>query len=110
MKIRSILLVLAVLTAVSVSIKTSADGITKRIKFAKGKSTATMSGAVARGDRDTYILGAQGGQTMTVDISSAQDNAVFQITDRTANFLPMRVNRMMPCIGAALCPRMAILR
>jgi hypothetical protein len=52
---------------------------TKRIKFAKGKSSATVSGAVIRGDRDTYILGARGGQTMTVRITSLENNAVFQI-------------------------------
>ena len=57
----------------------SGDGVTKRIKFAKGKSAATISGAVIRGDRDTYILGARGGQSMTVKITSPENNAVFMI-------------------------------
>lgn len=58
---------------------TSAQGINKRVKFAKGKSSATLSGGVVRGDRDNYIVGAKAGQTMTVKISSLEKNAVFQI-------------------------------
>jgi hypothetical protein len=57
------------------------DGVTKRIRFAKGKSSATVSGAVIRGDRDTYILGARAGQSMSVRITSVENNAVFQIED-----------------------------
>ena len=57
----------------------SVDGVTKRIKFAKGRSSATVSGAVIRGDRDTYILGARAGQSMTVKITSPENNAVFMI-------------------------------
>ena len=65
-----------------------ADGVTKRIKFAKGRNSATVSGTVIRGDRDTYILGARGGQTMTVSITSREDNAVFQIETPDGDFLP----------------------
>ena len=32
-----------------------------------------------RGDRDVYLLTADGGQTMTVNITSLEDNAVFDI-------------------------------
>lgn len=66
---------------------TSADGIRKRLKFAKGKSSATVSGAVVRGDRDTYTLGAKSGQAMSVKITSVEKNAVFQIQDADGNFL-----------------------
>ncbi len=67
---------------------TSADGIRKRLKFAKGKSSATVSGAVIRGDRDTYIVGAREGQTMRVRITSLEKNAVFQIEGADGNYLP----------------------
>lgn len=79
----------AILTALALSmaVVTSADGITKRIKFAKGKSSATMSNAVIRGDRDIYILGAKAGQRMTVRITSIEDNAVFQIEDPHGEYL-----------------------
>lgn len=55
------------------------DGITKRVRFAKGKSSVTLSNSVIRGDRDTYIIGAKAGQTMTVRIAAVEKNAVFQI-------------------------------
>jgi hypothetical protein len=54
-------------------------GITKRIKFARGRNSAVISGAVIRGERDRYIVGAREGQQMTVSIKSLEDNAVFQI-------------------------------
>ena len=65
----------------------SADGITKRIKFAKGRSSTVISGTVIRGDRDTYILGANARQTMSVRITSPEKNAVFQIEAPDGSFL-----------------------
>ena len=56
-----------------------AAGIKKRVRFPRGSNSTTISGAVVRGDRDRYILGAKEGQTMTVRIRSLEDNAVFQI-------------------------------
>jgi hypothetical protein len=88
MKIR--LLLFTVLTAIAVfslAVITSADGITKRIKFARGKSSATVSNAVIRGDRDTYIVGARAEQMMTVKITSLEKNAVFQIEDPNGEYL-----------------------
>jgi hypothetical protein len=54
-------------------------GLTKTVRFAKGRSSASYSGAVIRGERDVYVLGASGGQQMSVSISSEEDNAVFQV-------------------------------
>lgn len=56
-----------------------AEGVSQAVKFKKGESSTTIEGAVVRGDRDTYTLGAKAGQTMEVSITSAEDNAVFQI-------------------------------
>ena len=55
------------------------DGITKRVKFAKGKSSITLSNAVVRGDVDTYIVGAKAGQRMTVRVTALEKNAAFEI-------------------------------
>jgi flagellar hook assembly protein FlgD len=73
--------VLLTLTAIA------SDGVNKRLKFARGKSSTVVSGAVVRGDRDTYRLGAKSGQKMTVKITSTENNAVFQIQDANGNFL-----------------------
>ena len=54
-------------------------GANKTVKFGKGKSSASYSNSVIRGDRDTYNLSAGAGQFMTVTITSGEDNASFQI-------------------------------
>lgn len=55
------------------------DGLKRRIRFARGRNSVVISGAVIRGERDRYIVGAKEGQKMTVSIKSPEDNAVFQI-------------------------------
>ena len=57
----------------------SADGVKKKVRFAPGTSSTTIRGAVVRGDRDRYYVGAKAGQTMSVKITSTEKNAVFQI-------------------------------
>ncbi len=57
----------------------SADGVRKKVRFAPGTSSTTIRGAVVRGDRDRYYVGAKAGQTMSVKVTSTEKNAVFQI-------------------------------
>ena len=57
----------------------NAEGVKKKIQFQRGSSSATVQGSVIRGDRDRYYLGAKKGQTMSVKITSEEDNAVFQV-------------------------------
>ena len=60
---------------------TIAETINKdEIKFKRGSSSGTVSGSVVRGDRDQYSLMAGSGQWMKVEISSLENNAVFQIS------------------------------
>jgi hypothetical protein len=56
-----------------------AQGVKQKIQFQRGSSSATVKGAVVRGDRDRYYVGARKGQTMSVKITSVEDNAVFQV-------------------------------
>lgn len=51
----------------------------QEVVFSAGKSGTTVSNSVVRGDRDVYTLVAQGGQTMTLSITSLEDNAVFDL-------------------------------
>ena len=51
----------------------------RRIQFARGRSSATVQDAVVRGTTDTYVLNARANQTMRVNISSVEDNAVFDV-------------------------------
>ncbi len=87
MKIRILLSVLLTVTVLSLAAVTSADRVTKRIKFAKGKHSATVSNSVIRGEVDTYIAGAGAGQTMTVKVTALEDNAAFQIEGPDGEYL-----------------------
>ncbi|MGH9906476.1 MAG: hypothetical protein ACRD8U_12950 [Pyrinomonadaceae bacterium] len=64
------------------------QGKTKRVRFARGRTTAILKGAVVRGTQDRYLLGARAGQTMIVHITSREKNAVFTILDPQATALP----------------------
>lgn len=55
------------------------EGKTQRVRFPKGRTSTILRGAVVRGTRDNYILGAAAGQTMTVHVTSREKNASFSI-------------------------------
>lgn len=63
------------------------DAPARRVRFARGRTTAILKGAVVRGTTDRYKLGARAGQTMTVHITSREKNAVFQIYTPTGETL-----------------------
>jgi hypothetical protein len=63
------------------------SGATKRVRFAKGHTSATYKGAVVRGTRDHYLMIARSGQFMTVKIRSTESNAVFSIRDPVGVYL-----------------------
>jgi hypothetical protein len=55
------------------------NGLSKRVRFARGRTTATLKNSVVRGTQDRYTLGARAGQKLTVSITSVERNAVFTI-------------------------------
>ncbi len=73
------LLVAAILLAMIPLSASAQTGSTRRVRFQKGRSTAVLKGAVVRGTEDRFILGASRGQTMTVRVTSVEDNAYFEI-------------------------------
>src|ERR1041384_6720301 len=58
---------------------TLAEGVRRRIKFPRGRTSTTVSNAVLREEIDEYLLGAKAGQRMTIEISSVEGNAAFLI-------------------------------
>ena len=62
-------------------------GKVQRVRFARGRTTAVLRGAVVRGTQDRYILGARAGQTMIVHVTSREKNAVFTILGPDATAL-----------------------
>lgn len=52
----------------------------ERIQFAPGATSATVRGSVQFPNRREYVLGAQGGQTMRIELISADASANFAVT------------------------------
>jgi hypothetical protein len=59
----------------------------QRVQFASGTSSATLENSVIRGERDVYLLNAQGGQLMQVFISALEDNAAFDVVSPSGYIL-----------------------
>ena len=78
---------LFLLLAVSPIISIAQNDITKRIKFAKGKSSATVKGAVLRDEIETYIIKVNKGQKMTVKITAIEKNGSFSIEKPSGDYL-----------------------
>ncbi|WP_157101555.1 hypothetical protein [Nocardia shimofusensis] len=57
-----------------------AQGVFTQIHFAPGTSGAVIDGAVIRGESDTYVLEARGGQWLEVWLTSVENNAVVSVT------------------------------
>jgi hypothetical protein len=71
--------ILAVLLLLTATIVPAQSDRTRRVRFARGRTTTFIKDAVVRGTRDRYVLRAQAGQTLTVHITSLEDNAVFDV-------------------------------
>jgi len=59
---------------------------------------------VIRGDEDTYLIRAKGGQKMSVKISSVERNAAFLSKSRAAVFSKTRAKAMIKQSGKARFP------
>ena len=57
-----------------------------RIRFARGRSSATVSGSLRAGAATKYVLRASEYQRMTVVLSSGNDNISFNIVDKHGVF------------------------
>ena len=55
------------------------DRVVEPVRFARGASSAELRGAVVRGERAFYSIGARGGQRMWLRIAAPERNAVFQV-------------------------------
>lgn len=60
---------------------------TQRIQFAPNAVSAFVEGGVVRGTRNIYLLRARKGQTMKLNITSLEQNAVFDIQAPNGRFL-----------------------
>jgi hypothetical protein len=72
------IVLIAVFSLFSVSAEAQ-TGKTKKVRFARGKSSIVLKGAIVRGTEDRYIVAAKKGQTMSVKINSLEKNANFTV-------------------------------
>jgi hypothetical protein len=63
----------------------------RRLQFAPGAISGVVEGNVVRGTRAIYLLRARGSQTMTVNITSLDRNAVFDIQAPNGEYLQQEV-------------------
>lgn len=68
-----------------------------RISFAKGKSSATISGSIPEDSEKTYLVGARAGQTITIKITEGGRNndVVFHLVAPDGSY-PMGIAGEMP--------------
>jgi hypothetical protein len=57
----------------------------QRIQFKRGASSAEVKGGIVRGEVKIYLINANRGQTMNVEIQSVEGNAVFKVIDPNTN-------------------------
>ena len=76
---RAFALILALLLPLGAATGAEPVPTPKKIFFATGSTRGMAGGHVLRGARDLYSLTATAGQSMTVTLTTPDDNAVFQI-------------------------------
>jgi hypothetical protein len=60
---------------------------TQRILFKRGAVSTVVEGSVRRGSRTIYLLRARGDQTMTLSLTSLEQNAVFDVQAPDGQYL-----------------------
>lgn len=70
--------VIAIL-AVSLLVEVVHAGVRKEVRFGKGASGTVIEGAVIRGERDRYVIGAAKGQYLSIKVESPENNAVVDV-------------------------------
>lgn len=79
-----------------------AQGVFTQIHFAPGTSGAVIDGAVVRGESDTYVLEASGGQWFNAWMFSSEDNVILTITGPdgiTSSYPSNSVDILLPYDG-----------
>ncbi|MDQ3800193.1 MAG: hypothetical protein M3384_12130 [Acidobacteriota bacterium] len=77
---------LKVLIAMMIVVTVGGDSLAQtRIRFARGRSAATMSGSIAPGGVREYVLNVGRGQTMTVQVTSGNNRLDLEITGRNGH-------------------------
>lgn len=92
----------ALLALALISTPVLAKGPVKTVHFAPGTTGTVLEDAVLRGEVNTYILGASRGQTISVSITSLENNAYFDLVNPSGNLMQQeaqKANMRLPATG-----------
>jgi hypothetical protein len=77
---------LKVLIATMIVVSLASDSLAQtRIRFARGRSATTLSGAIAPEGVREYVINVARGQTMTVQVTSGNNRLDLEITGRNGH-------------------------
>lgn len=76
-----------ILVSVSFTLGFANVDITKRIRFAKGKTSATVRNSVLRDEVHYYLVNVRQGQNLSVKVTSVEKNASFRIMKPSGGYL-----------------------
>jgi hypothetical protein len=60
---------------------------TEQVQFEAGRNSTVINHTVVRGERDVYLLNAQGGQQMEIALTSTEQNAAFNVVSPSGDIL-----------------------
>jgi hypothetical protein len=60
---------------------------TEQVQFEAGRNSTVITHAVIRGERNMYLLNAQGGQQMEITLTSSEQNAAFDVVSPSGDIL-----------------------
>jgi hypothetical protein len=66
---------------------------TERLSFAAGSTSANVKGGLVRGDRKIYLLTANQGQKMTLNVTSPEKNAVYDLVSPDGKVLEQETSQ-----------------
>jgi hypothetical protein len=72
---------LAITTALALALPAVAGETTKTVQFAKGKSSATLSGSIKGDNSVNYMLNAKAGQTISIEFEPSNASCYFNFLE-----------------------------
>ena len=73
---------LKILAAVLMIVTLASDSLAQtRIRFARGRTSATLTGTLASGSTRGYVLSVRRNQTMTISVTSGNSNIQIDVDD-----------------------------
>lgn len=71
--------ILTLLVVLTLSLSSLAQELVEQVYFPAGSNSTQIRRGIARGETMRFLLGARGGQVMTVVVQSPEKNAVFEV-------------------------------